>query len=158
MKKLLSMLLMLIIGSCFISAYPQVIPVYTIPSYNISVNGLANFRENYSSGNPNQIQEKREVNVQIKCGTRDCQAIVWVYRLDRSIILGPYTVDCDNTLTVEVDGSEWGVLVQSEEGVFVDVWFGQAELLKPQRVKSKTTTGCIFFERPIPLYEDLQNL
>lgn len=141
MKKILCFTLLLIAGFGLISTYPQPIPVYPIPSYNISVNGYAIFSEDYSSQNPNQIQEKREVNVQIKSGTRDCQAIVWVFKLDRSTILGPFTVDCGNTLTVDVDDSEWGVLVQSEVEVLVDVWFGQTDLLLPKRIKSKTTKG-----------------
>jgi hypothetical protein len=56
-------------------------------------------------------------------GYTNCEATVWVYNLDQNTVLGPYTVNCGETLTVEIDEREWGVLVESEEGVIVDVWY-----------------------------------
>jgi hypothetical protein len=47
---------------------------------------------------------------------------VLVYRLDQSISYGPYTVGCGQTLDVEIDYNLWGVLVESEVEVFVDVY------------------------------------
>jgi hypothetical protein len=136
MKKILSITIILLAGFGLIKSYPQPIPVYPIPSYDVTVNGYANFRQDYSSMNTDQREAKREVNVQIKSGTHSCQATVWVYTLDRTTVLGPYTVYCDNTLTVDIDENEWGVLVQSEEDVLVSVWFGQAELLRPKGIRT----------------------
>ena len=133
MKKILCIGIILIAGFGLIRAYPQGIPVYTIPSYNIEVDGYANFVENYNNSNsPNQVLGKRQVNVQVMSGTRGCQAYAWVYSLDRTTILGPYSVNCDDALEVDIDGREWGVLVGSEDDVLVDVWINQPELLLPK--------------------------
>lgn len=55
-------------------------------------------------------------------GTKSCTATVWVYSLDQTTVLGPYTVTCGQTLSVPIDERQWGVLVESEEEVIVDVW------------------------------------
>jgi len=36
--------------------------------------------------------------------------------------LGPYLVQCGETLTVEIDEREWGVLVETGSETLVDVW------------------------------------
>ncbi|MEI6898765.1 MAG: hypothetical protein WCL00_02710, partial [Bacteroidota bacterium] len=103
----------------------QNIPTYPIPSYNISVDGYANFL-NQHSNSKNTSRGKRDANIHLKSGSvgnPNCEATVWVYSLDQTTILGPYTVNCGETLTVEIDEREWGVLVESEEEVIVDVWY-----------------------------------
>jgi len=37
-------------------------------------------------------------------------------------VLGPYTVYAGETLDVEIDEREWGVLVQTTYEIQVDVW------------------------------------
>ena len=127
MKKVILFTAILLMACVFMDGYPQGIPTYPIPSYNITVDGYANFRENYHSVNLKQTKEKREVNVHVKSvfGSQGCQATVWVYSLDQTTILGPYTVNCDETLVVQIDERDWGVLVESEEEITVDVWFNQ---------------------------------
>jgi hypothetical protein len=85
-------------------------------------------------------REKREVNVHIRSAISDpnCQAMVWVYSLDQTTVLGPFTVNCGETLTIAIDDGEWGVLVESDEEIIVDVWFSQPGLL-PQKTKSRAT-------------------
>ena len=129
MKKIFFITSLLVSSLLSTRAYSQGVPVYPIPSYNVSVNGYANFREDYYSQHPNLTEGKREMNVQIKSGTQDCQATVWVYSLDRTIILGPYDANCDNIVQVEIDDREWGVLVYSESTISVDVYIDSGEQL-----------------------------
>lgn len=104
------------------SSFGQVIPTYPIPSYGVQVSGYANFREGYH--NPaKSTREKMTANVVVtSVGTKSCTATVWVYSLDQTTVLGPYTVTCGQTLSVPIDERQWGVLVESEEEVIVDVW------------------------------------
>jgi hypothetical protein len=87
--------------------------------------GYAWFQENGTAFNLDGTREKRDAHVRIlprASESPDCQAQVWLYSLDGLDILGPYTVLCGETLTVEIDDREWGVLVQTDAAVLVDVW------------------------------------
>jgi hypothetical protein len=55
-------------------------------------------------------------------GSSSSVATVWVYSLDLQDIIGPYTVYGGETIYVDIDEREWGVIVQSEDHVEVDVW------------------------------------
>jgi hypothetical protein len=125
MKKIFYVSVLLITVFGFLQGFSQSIPTYPIPSYNIRVIDNANFQENYRDCNSDKKREKREVNVHIRSAISDpnCQATVWVYSLDQTTVLGPFTVDCGETLTVAIDDGEWGVLVESDEEIIVDVWF-----------------------------------
>jgi hypothetical protein len=102
----------------------QGVPVYPIPSYNVLVDGNATFREDVHKPGFSKSKQKRAMHIRVKPkgGTQLCQATVWVYSLDQSTILGPFTVNCGETLAVEIDDREWGVLAESEEEILVDVW------------------------------------
>lgn len=102
----------------------QNLPTYPIPSFNITVDSLANFRETVHSSSPEIIDGKKEINVQIKSKveTGSCEATIWVYSIDQTTVLGPFDLTCGNTLTVEIDDREWGVLVDSDDEILVDVW------------------------------------
>jgi hypothetical protein len=126
MKKITGIALFIFMLSCN-DAKSQGVPVYPIPSYNIEVNGYANFTQN--TLNPGQLRvqpmEKVEMNVIIKSssGSTDTQATVWVYSLDSKTVLGPFTVSSDQPLQVSIDISEsWGVLVDTDEDLLVSVW------------------------------------
>ena len=112
---------------CFFPVKSQNIPTYPIPSYNVIVNGIANFKNAISHGESLNIpMEKRDANIHLKSGSignPDCRATVWLYSLDQTTVLGPYEVACGETLRVEVDEREWGVIVQTDSEVIVDVWF-----------------------------------
>jgi hypothetical protein len=131
MNKILCISSLLIATACCMNAYPQGVPSYPIPSYNVSVNMYANFREDITYQPTDQLRGKRAVNVQVKSGSDadNCQATVWIYSLDRTTLLGPYTVPCGETLTVEIDEREWGAFVECEISVMVDVWFSEATLI-----------------------------
>jgi hypothetical protein len=122
MKKLLIPIFVLMMIILWQPSSAQVIPTYPIPSYGVSVTGYANFRENRLSKTI-PSKEKRSVNIIVSSqGLSNCSATVWVYSLDRATVLGPFTVTCGQKLTVPIDDREWGVLVESEEEVSVDVW------------------------------------
>jgi len=96
-----------------------------IPSWNVAVNSVANFQESSSKSTcSNPLRGKRNMNIKARGaeGQSSCQATVWVYSLDEQDILGPYPIQCEETIIVEIDEREWGVLVESEDHVYVDVW------------------------------------
>ena len=108
-----------------IKNYAQGIPVYPIPSSDIYVNGIADFRESQSDS-PLQTEGKRVINVEIKTplgrGDESSQARIWVYCLDNTTVLGPYMVESSEPLSVLIDGREWGVLVATDDELIVSVW------------------------------------
>jgi hypothetical protein len=120
----------------------QGVPVYPIPSYNVLVDGNATFRESVHKPGFNKSKQKRVIHVSIKPknGTQLCQATVWIYTLDQSAVLGPFTVNCGETLTVEIDDREWGVLVESEEEIITDVWITIGDSKAAASSKSEATT------------------
>jgi hypothetical protein len=124
MKNLILCFLFILSLSGLSGSFAQKLPTYPIPSYNVTVDSLANFRELTNSETSDVCDGKREINVQVKPkgGTGLCSATVWIYSIDQSTILGPYMVSCGSTLTIEIDDREWGVLVESEDEVLVDVW------------------------------------
>jgi hypothetical protein len=98
-----------------------------IPSFNVPVYHYANFQEKgLGTGQAKQTRGKRVMVIRKICaGTLllGCNATVWVYSLDGRDILGPYSMGpSDDILRVEIDDREWGVLVESDDHVTVDVW------------------------------------
>ena len=124
MKRYCGITFILVCCFCGLTAFPQIVPSYTIPSYNIQVTRFANFTETLNPANSNQAKEKRQVDVQVKSTlVKESSDIrVWVYTLDRSTILGPYVVKGDGSLKVDVDQNMWGVFIDSRDVIYVDVW------------------------------------
>ncbi|MCX6303846.1 MAG: hypothetical protein NT040_02655 [Bacteroidetes bacterium] len=136
----------------------QAIPTYPIPSYNVRVIGYANFRQDYHL-NSKSTREKRNVQVNITSSNPyGCTATVWIYSLDHATVLGPFTVTCGQTLTVPIDDRQWGVLVESEEEVFVDVWIvtGDNSTIKggnnEKQESNHSELGFIFEQFTSPVY------
>ncbi len=105
--------------------YSQNIPVYPIPSYNIAVDGYADFMNQLSGSQEQNNKERRQLNVHLKSGAEPslpCQATVWVYSLDLTTVLGPFSLACGETLSVPIDERQWGAFVETEDKVIVDVW------------------------------------
>jgi len=77
---------------------------------------------------------KRIINIHIKTTNKSdsipCFAEVTIYSLDHQDVLGPYTVNCGETLSVEIDNREWGVSVTSFTPVEVSVWIDSQGQLK----------------------------
>ncbi|MDD4604383.1 MAG: hypothetical protein PHF97_11340 [Bacteroidales bacterium] len=97
-----------------------------IPSFQIPVHYHADFQEK-STGTISMDNGREKRNVIIRT-TREiskitpCTATVWVYSLDGMTIYGPYITYSGVDLIVEIDDREWGVLVESDDLVIVDVW------------------------------------
>lgn len=121
MKKIILSLTVLIL-----SISTQLFAQYPIPSYNVTVSSNATFEEQQSTTiTPCQVLGKRSIHIKVTClglSMAACSATVWVYSLDGQTILGPYTVNGGDTLTVEIDDREWGVYVETEDNISVDVW------------------------------------
>lgn len=119
---LVILLILFATGSAF--GQHQTIPVYPIPSTNVGVDGLAEF-ENLLPTLQNNNKEKRRVHVHFISAIpeqTDCEATVLVYSLDGTSILGPFIVSCGQTLDVNIDERDWGVMVDSDIKLIVDVW------------------------------------
>jgi hypothetical protein len=102
-----------------------------IPSYNVFVTGQALFVDNGSGagtvGDQKLSAEKRDMNVENGAGGTNSPSdlssiIVIIYRLDRSIVLGPYLVPAGQNLSVPIDDSPWAVSVVAGSGDYVSVW------------------------------------
>ena len=123
MKKILCFLFLLF--AAITSNYAQ----HPIPSYGVKVNPTAAFTEQSNcllkaAG----IMAKREINIKVTCsGTLSCNANIWIYSLDGQNIYGPFQVAGGETFTFPIDDREWGVLVESEDDVLVDVWIDNGE-------------------------------
>jgi hypothetical protein len=93
-----------------------------IPSFNTPVYSIANFQEGLSKkSNADETRGKRTVVVHSN-GQTGTIATVYVYCQDFQTIYGPYTLYGGQTLQVEIDDREWGVMVTSEDHITVDVW------------------------------------
>ena len=120
MKKILFVLVLFNVFSLSMNAQ------YPIPSFKIPVYPKATFEETHNSFPPaDNVLEKRDIHVRSTCGVSDnveCTALVWVYSLDGQTVLGPYTLHCNETLIIGIDCREWGVLVETNCEMTIDVW------------------------------------
>jgi len=92
-----------------------------IPSYNTPVYSIANFQEGISKqNNGDATRGKRSIIVHSN-GIPGTTATVYVYSLDLQTIYGPFTLYGGQTLQAEIDSREWGVLVESDDHITVDV-------------------------------------
>jgi len=99
-----------------------------IPSFNFHLRNSATFSEN-NSATLGQNVEKRDMNVSNNTpgghrpgGFGSNNIIVIIYRLDYSIVHGPFIVPAGETLTVPIDGHKWGVFVYSTHPTVISVW------------------------------------
>ena len=121
----------LLLGLLLFCAFEQTFSQYPIPSYNVTVKSKANFQESKVSGTSDNIQTnsplaKRDMEIKVNCSGLNslgtCTATIWVYSLDGLTVLGPYTVEGGQGISVPIDYREWGVIVESDDNVAVDVW------------------------------------
>lgn len=99
-----------------------------IPSYNVTVTNNAYFQESASAaGKDDPNKERRDINVSNDgAGTNRPESssalTVYIYRLDQSIVLGPFIVPAGEILTVPIDGYQWGVFTQTDNPTNISVW------------------------------------
>ncbi len=123
----------------------QVVKIYPIPSYNVLVESSAIFQEMLPSFNKAKREIKIHIIPSLKSDSIPCFAEVTIYSLDHQTVLGPYTVNCGETLSVEIDDREWGVSVTSNTPVDVSVWVDTSSKLKERTgslVQSKEQEIC----------------
>lgn len=120
MKKIMLFGILLFFVS-FLKINAQGIKTYPIPSYNILSNGSSNFKEMVAKNILFQSRGHREVNVK-NSGGQLCPIQIWVYSIDGQSILGPFTVNPDETIRIEIDEREWGVYSESECEAIISVW------------------------------------
>jgi|GEM_PF-2552563 len=127
MKKGLFLILFLV-GSSFTWLFAT----NPIPSYNVSVYRQADFTEAIRRGTPHKdLRGERVMVVSVK-GLSSHTAIIWIYTLDRQTTLGPYYVPGGETLYVEIDERDWGVLIETNGLLEVDVWIEEGGREKNQ--------------------------
>lgn len=129
MKKLF--IFIFILGHwCLQETFSQTIRPWPIPSFNIPVFGRALFQENIHPDNDN-TEGKRRIHIQVSSQngpeTYPNSALVWIYSLDQTTVMGPYSVTFGVTLSEDIDERQWGVLVQCEVEVVVDVWIDNGD-------------------------------
>jgi hypothetical protein len=100
-----------------------------IPSYNVLVTNESTFLESISIliiYAPSD--EKREMNVTNEGSAGNGNGpvgsfiSVYIYRLDQSVKLGPFIIPAGETLTVPIDGYNWGVFTQTNNPTYMSVW------------------------------------
>jgi hypothetical protein len=105
-------------------------PVNPIPSFKFLLKNKDYFQEtNLAINNFVLRPEKRDMNISNDTpgnkpnGLGGSDGItVYVYRLDQSIILGPFIVHSGETLSVPIDGHLWGVFADSHHQTVISVW------------------------------------
>lgn len=131
MKKILLLTIsILIVSAAFAKAGNP------IPSFNVPISNSAVFQEdNGGLGTTNfQTDERRDMNVSNDspgskpAGNGSGVIQVIIYRVDQSIVLGPFTIKPGETLTIPIDGDAWGVAAQTDGTAFMSVWTGKKEL------------------------------
>jgi len=100
-----------------------------VPSYDVPVTGKALFVDKGNpvnlNGGQQLIAEKRDMNVSNDGGGNGPvggSMIVYIARVDGSIVLGPYYVAPGQTITVPIDYNLWGVAVATSQTTPVSVW------------------------------------
>jgi hypothetical protein len=101
-----------------------------IPSRHARIYHKGNFREHHENGGHSPFmlkgtKEKRDMEIQVNSSTGNVPrnaVMVYVYSSDMKDIIGPFFVNSGETLTVPVDDRDWGVYIESNDHVYVDVW------------------------------------
>ena len=73
----------------------------------------------------NNGKEKRDMLVEISTASHfsaQITAKVWVVKKNGNVVKGPYTIETGEPLSVPIYIGKWGVIVNCEWNVFVDVW------------------------------------
>ncbi len=97
-----------------------------IPSFNVMVYPATRFQESLELTNNCLPSKGKRIMVITVNGTHQGSAVVYVYSLDGLTVFGPYTVNGGQTLFVEIDNRPWGVIVQGNESIIVDVWINES--------------------------------
>jgi hypothetical protein len=124
MKKILLLTISILMCTAVFSKVKATGP---IPSFNVPVLDKGYFYEDNSTPtNYDPSKERRDMNISNDgAGTNrpvSTGMTVYIYRLDQSVVLGPFIVSNGETLTVPIDGNHWGVIIQTSDPTNISVW------------------------------------
>lgn len=97
---------------------------FPIPSFNAIVDNRATFTEQQQTvKSPLNIDAKRFLKINRK-PTKTPLSDVYFYAgtLDGQTTLGPFYIEPGQTISIEIDNREWGIVVFAESEVILDVW------------------------------------
>ena len=119
MKKII----LLSVVFCFISVSALVAQIINpIPSYNFNITTPQAL---FGEIRVNNSKEKRDMVVEISTashGSTPIFAKVWVVKKNGNIVKGPFIVHLNDPLSVPIDHGKWGVIVNCDWEVLVDVY------------------------------------
>jgi hypothetical protein len=121
MKKiiLISVMLMFVSMNYLVASKP-------IPAYNVKIASIANFMERGGGSSGFTFTDgKRQMNVESSTthtGPLSGYTYVYIYKLDYSVILGPYRLYPDDVLSVDIDEDKWGAIVQTNQDLSISIW------------------------------------
>ena len=128
---------------------------YPIPSYDVPVYHHSTFYEKEESRTAKgNFKGQKRMCIRITHGTNKVSfyAQVWVFTLDLKTVLGPYTATCDTTLYVNIDDQQWGVRVESDDHIMVDVWIddGFSLRIEPGKGNDENSSMAVIRKKYIP--------
>lgn len=95
-----------------------------IPSIDVELSGSSiTFEEGQEPGT--EVAERRKLKVKVadESPNTNASAIIVLYSLDDSDVMGPYTVNEGAEIAMDIDDREWGVEVLSySTNSFLSVW------------------------------------
>ena len=128
MKKVLFFFIIFFFGGLNV-LMAQFVKVNPIPYYHYPLTQqYAGFQER---GTGDETREKRDMDVEVTTSSdasrTDIFATVWIVKKHGSQVLGPYTVYCNEILSVELPRGRWGVVVHCTWDVEVSVWIEKSQ-------------------------------
>jgi hypothetical protein len=126
LKKTMKKIILLTISILMISAVSFAKKSNPIPSYNVALKANAYFQEDFKPNVNTPLDEKRDMTIENGGGSvhgpEGSYLMVYVYRLDGSITLGPFFIPAGSSKTVAIDGNRWGVYAQTNNPTYMSVW------------------------------------
>jgi hypothetical protein len=123
MKKIL---LITVFAVLLLAPFTSIEAQIEIPAYNVELTGSTiTFEENHPPL-PFMSAEERKLNVDAIDNSPSTTASIniIVYKLDATIVYGPYTVYEGSVFDMDIDENEWGVdIISYSSGAIASVWF-----------------------------------
>ena len=119
MKKII-LLSVVIYFTCLCGLHAQVIN--PIPSFAFPITTHQTVFGELKASNG---KEKRDMDVEISTashGSTPISATVWVVKKNGNTVRGPFTIYPGDLLSVPIDNGKWGVIVNCDWSVLVNVW------------------------------------
>ena len=101
---------------------------YPIPSYDLEINTVSAFKENETiSTSRDDPKGKRTVIICGKPAANQNSPVlgtVWAFSMDGKDTLGPFELDQEQNLLIDIDERPWGALINpaDDKGLTVSIW------------------------------------